>query len=140
MDNPFGEFGKAVHGNRRHQRNLQRPPAQLRAGRYNECRSVVVVSSGDTLSKLLLEQGLDHNDVNVIAKVLKQDAEITTLRAERDKLEFVRPKTDAPVSKIVVIPSPWRQVELTCNESRTREICSLRQVFRQQIVIRSRAS
>lgn len=95
----------------------KRTPAQLRAGRYNECRSVVVVSSGDTLSKLLLEQGLDHNDVNVIAKVLKQDAEITTLRAERDKLEFVRPKTDAPVSKIVVIPSPWRQVELTCNES-----------------------
>lgn len=95
----------------------KRTPAQLRAARYNECKSVVVVSSGDTLSKLLLEQGLNHNDVNIIAKVLKADADITTLRAERDRLEFVRPADDAPVSKIIVVPSPWRQVELTCNSN-----------------------
>ena len=82
-----------------------------------ECRSVVVVTSGDTLSGLLLAQGLTHNDVNAIAGVLKKDAEISTLRADRDKLEFVRPNTDAPVSKILVIPSPWRQVELTCDAS-----------------------
>ncbi len=91
----------------------KRTPAQIHA---NECKSVVMVASGDTLSKLLLEQGLSHNDVNTIAKVLKSDAEISTLRADRDKLEFVRAHDDAPVSKIVVIPSPWRQVELTCNE------------------------
>ena len=91
----------------------KRTPAQINA---NECKSVVMVASGDTLSKLLLEQGLSHNDVNTIAKVLKSDAEISTLRADRDKLEFVRAHDDAPVSKIVVIPSPWRQVELTCNE------------------------
>lgn len=95
----------------------KRTPAQLRVARYNECKSVVVVSSGDTLSKLLLEQGLNHNDVDIIAKVLKADADITTLRAERDRLEFVRPADDAPVSKIIVVPSPWRQVELTCNSN-----------------------
>ena len=80
-----------------------------------ECRSVVVVTSGDTLSGLLLAQGLTHNDVNAIVGVLKKNAEISTLRADRDKLEFVRENDDAPVSKIVVIPSPWRQVELTCD-------------------------
>ena len=95
----------------------KRTPAQMRTAQLNECRSVVMVASGDTLSKLLLDQGLTHNDVNAIAKVLKSDAEISTLRADRDKLEFVRVHDEAPVSKIVVIPSPWRQVELTCNES-----------------------
>lgn len=95
----------------------KRTPAQMRAARLNECKSVVMVASGDTLSKLLLEQGLSHNDVNAVAKVLKADADITTLRADRDKLEFVRENTDSPVSKIVVIPSPWKQVELTCNEA-----------------------
>ena len=93
----------------------KRTPAQMRTARLNECKSVVVVSSGDTLSTLLLEQGLSHNDVNTIAQALKTDAEITTLRADRDKLEFVRTNDEAPVSKIVVIPSPGRQVELTCN-------------------------
>ena len=95
----------------------KRTPAQMRAARLDECKSVVMVTSGDTLSKLLLEQGLSHNDVEAVAKALKADADITTLRAERDRLEFVREKTDAPVSKIVVVPSPWRQVELTCNDA-----------------------
>ncbi len=95
----------------------KRTPAQKRNAALEECKSVVMVASGDTLSGLLLAQGLSHNDVNTIAKVLKSDAEISTLRADRDKLEFVRAKDDAPVSKIIVIPSPWRQVELTCNDS-----------------------
>ncbi len=95
----------------------KRTPAQMRAAQLDECKSVVMVASGDTLSKLLLDQGLNHNDVNAIAKVLKSDAEISTLRADRDKLEFVRANDEAPVSKIIVIPSPWRQVELTCNET-----------------------
>lgn len=80
-----------------------------------ECKSIVMVASGDTLSGLLLAQGLTHNDVNSIAHVLKKDAEISTLRADRDKLEFIRAAESAPVSKIVVVPSPWRQVELTCD-------------------------
>ena len=82
-----------------------------------EHSSVVSVASGDTLSGLLLAQGLTHNDVNEIAGVLKKEAGIAGLRAERDKLEFVRPNGNAPVSKIVVVPSPWRQVNLTCDES-----------------------
>lgn len=80
-------------------------------------KTVVVVANGDTLSGLLLPQGLSHNDVVAIDKVLKSDAKISTLRAERDKLEFIRPDETAPVSKIVVITSPWNQVELTCDDS-----------------------
>lgn len=84
-----------------------------------ECRDVVVVASGDTLSKLLSEQGLGHNEIVTIANILKSDAGISTLRANSDKIEFRREKESAPVSKIVVIPSPWRQVELTCGADRT---------------------
>ena len=69
----------------------------------DECTSVVVVASGDTLSKLLLEQGLTHNDVDAIAKTLKKDGGISTLRADSDKIEFTRPSDNEPVSKIVVI-------------------------------------
>lgn len=79
------------------------------------CKTVVVVSSGDTLSGLLSAQGLSHNQINEIARVLKSGAGITGLRAERDKIEFVRSDDESPVNKIVVIPSPWRQVELTCD-------------------------
>ena len=94
-------------------------PAPVQMNVTNEYRSVVFVSARDTLSKLLLEQGFTHNDVNEIAKVLKKEADISTLRADRDKLEFVRPDDNSPVSKIVVVPSPWRQVELTCDEGGT---------------------
>ncbi len=82
-----------------------------------DCRAVVVVESGDTLSGLLSAQGIGHGDINTIAQILKKDASITSLRADRDKIEFVRPSDDAPVSKIVIIPSPWRQVELSCDDA-----------------------
>lgn len=80
----------------------------------SENREIIMVASGDTLSKLLIDQGLTHNDVNAIARVLKSDAGISTLRAGNDKIEFVRGAENKPVSKIVIIPSPWRQIELTC--------------------------
>lgn len=80
----------------------------------NTCKSVIVVSNGDTLSGLLSKQGLSHNQINEIAAVLKKNG-ISGLRADRDKIEFVRTSHEEPVSKIVVIPSPWRQVELTCD-------------------------
>lgn len=83
----------------------------------SEFKSLVIVESGDTLSKLLIDQGFTNSDVLQIAKVLKSDADITSLRADSDKLEFVRADETAPVSKIVVIPSPWRQIELTCTET-----------------------
>ncbi len=86
-------------------------------GSDSEYKSLVVVESGDTLSKLLLEQGFTNNDVLQIAQVLKSDADITSLRADNDKIEFVRPDETEPVSKIVIIPSPWRQVEVTCTEN-----------------------
>ena len=82
----------------------------------DECKTVVMVASGDTLGKLLAAQGLSHSDITSIANVLKSDAGITTLRADNDKIEFVRPTDSDPVSKIVIVPSPWRQVELTCND------------------------
>lgn len=77
---------------------------------------VVSVAPGDTLSKLLSEQGLGHNDINAIANVLKTDAGINGLRADRDKIEFVRDGENSAVSKITVIPGPWRRVELTCDD------------------------
>ena len=85
----------------------------------SECRTVVVVASGDTLSQLLTAQGIAHGDVNAIAQVLKSDAGISTLRADRDRIEFLRDSVDEPVSKIVIIPSPWRQYELTCDNDGT---------------------
>lgn len=93
----------------------KRTPAS-RSRAADECRTVVMVTSGDTLSQLLTAQGLSHNDVNDIAKALKANAGITTLRADNDKIEFLRDDNDAPVSKIVVVPSPWKQVELTCTD------------------------
>lgn len=82
-----------------------------------ECKTVVVVASGDTLGKILTANGVSAGDVNTIANVLKKDAGISTLRANNDKIEFVRSDETSPVSKIVVIPSPWKQVELTCGEN-----------------------
>ena len=81
----------------------------------NEYKSIVVVASGDTLSKLLTEQGFSNAQVLDIAKVLKNEADITSLRANSDKIEFVRADENAPVSKVVIVPSPWRQIEITCD-------------------------
>jgi murein DD-endopeptidase MepM/ murein hydrolase activator NlpD len=85
-------------------------------GIVEECTAQVSVGPGDTLSKLLTAQGVSHSDVDAIAKILKRDAGISGLRAESDKIIFSRPTDKAPVSKIVLIPSHWRQVELTCAE------------------------
>jgi murein DD-endopeptidase MepM/ murein hydrolase activator NlpD len=81
--------------------------------------TVVEVKSGDSLSKILSAQGINHNDINAIASILKSKAGITGLRADRDKIEIVRESdaTDAPISKIVIVPGPWRRVELTCDEA-----------------------
>ena len=65
-------------------------PRTNKTGNLTINKTVVVVANGDTLSGLLLPQGLSHNDVIAIDKILKSDANISTLRAERDKLEFIR--------------------------------------------------
>lgn len=95
----------------------KRTPSGTRRASDDACTSVVLVASGDTLSKLLLDQGLTHNDVNAVAAALKSNAGISTLRADNDRIEFTRSDDNAPVSKIVVIPSPWKQVELTCDNA-----------------------
>ncbi len=85
----------------------------------DESRDVVAVSTGDTLGGLLMAQGLTHADVNEIAALLKKDADITTLRADKDVFEFIRPCETDPIAKIVLVPSPWRRIELTCNDDNT---------------------
>lgn len=90
-------------------------PHQSNTDMVSECKTVVYVASGDTLSALLAAQGISRADANAIAQMLKSQGGISTLRADRDKIEFLRPDTDSPVSKIVVIPSAWRQVELSCD-------------------------
>ena len=87
------------------------------AAENTTCKTVVVVSAGDTLSGILSKQGLSHSQINEIVALLKKDAGINGLRADRDKIEFVRASDESPVNKIVVIPSPWRQVELTCDDN-----------------------
>jgi len=78
---------------------------------------VVNVMSGDTLSKILAAQGFNGTDINKIADLLKTKAGITGLRADRDKIEFFHEGgLDKPVSKITVMPGPWRRVELTCDD------------------------
>ena len=96
---------------------LHRGGPRINLNEPAECKTMVVVASGDTLGKILIDQGLNNADVNAIADVLKKNAGISTLRANSDKFEFTRPDTDSPVSKIVLIPSPWKQVELTCSEN-----------------------
>ena len=96
---------------------LGRGGSGVKSKEPTECKTMVVVASGDTLGKILIDQGLNNADVNAIADVLKKNAGISTLRADSDKFEFVRTAETEPVSKIVLIPSPWKQVELTCAEN-----------------------
>ncbi len=83
----------------------------------NESKSTVAVSAGDTLSKILTDQGMTVSDVDIIAKTLKSGAGVTSLRADSDKLTFIRPRDDAPIQKIVLVPGPWKQIELTCDDA-----------------------
>ncbi len=96
---------------------LGRGGSRVTSKEPTECKTMVVVASGDTLGKILIDQGLNNADVNAIADALKKNAGISTLRADSDKFEFVRTAETEPVSKIVLIPSPWKQVELTCAEN-----------------------
>lgn len=83
----------------------------------NTKHEVVDVVAGDTLSKILSKYGLSGNDINSIAATLRTNAGVGGLRANRDKIEFVRDGEDGPLSKIVIIPSPWRRIELTCDDA-----------------------
>ncbi|MBO4480257.1 MAG: M23 family metallopeptidase [Alphaproteobacteria bacterium] len=79
--------------------------------------TVVQVAAGDTLSKILADKGFSGADINKIADILKTKANITGLRADKDKIEFTRDGgPDTPITKITLLPGPWRRVELTCDD------------------------
>lgn len=79
-----------------------------------EHHTVIEVKNGDSLSKILGAQGFSITDINVISKNLKKDADFSTLRAGRDKFDFVRPKEGEPISKIVIENGPWNRIEIDC--------------------------
>ena len=79
-----------------------------------EQHMVVEVKSGDTLSKILGAQGFSINEINSISKNLKKDADFSTLRAGRDKFDFVRAREGEPISKIVIENGPWNRIEIDC--------------------------
>lgn len=79
-----------------------------------ETHTIVEVKSGDTLSKILGNNGFSMRDIDMISKNLKKDADFTTLRAGRDKIDFVRPSEDEPISKIVIENGPWNKIEIDC--------------------------
>lgn len=81
-----------------------------------ESHLVVEVQKGDTLSKLLGEQGFSSKEIDVIAKTLKKSANFSTLRPGTNKFDFVRPSENDPVSKIIIVNGPWNRVELSCGE------------------------
>jgi len=81
---------------------------------HPESHTVVEVKSGDTLSKILGEQGFSIRDIDTISKNLKKDAEFSTLRAGRDKFDFIRENENAPISKIVIENGPWNKIEIDC--------------------------
>lgn len=81
-----------------------------------ESHTVIDVKSGDTLSKLMQNNGFSIQDVDAIAKKLKKDAGFSTLRAGRDKIDFVRASETDPISKIIIMNGPWQRVEIDCGE------------------------
>ncbi|MDR1697003.1 MAG: hypothetical protein LBR41_02150, partial [Rickettsiales bacterium] len=74
------------------------------------------VVAGDTLSGILSQHNVSGADINAIADILKKDCGVSSLRANSDKLIVSKPADDAPVSKIVLVSGPWKQVELTCGD------------------------
>ena len=80
----------------------------------HENHTIVEVKSGDTLSKILGNNGFSVRDIDTISKNLKKDADFTTLRAGRDKIDFVRADENAPISKIIIENGPWNRIEIDC--------------------------
>jgi len=81
-----------------------------------ESHTVVEVKSGDTLSRLMQDNGFSIQDVDAISKKLKKDAGFSTLRAGQDKIDFVRASDGEAVSKIIIMSGPWQRVEIDCGE------------------------
>lgn len=71
----------------------------------------IVIKQGDTLTKLLSENGLSATEIDEISKILKKDADVTILRADSDKIVLKKDKENI-IKKIVIIPSNWKHIEL----------------------------
>ncbi len=95
-----------------------------------ESHTVIEVKSGDTLSKILGAQGFSIQDINAISKNLKKDADFTTLRAGRDKFDFVRADENSPISKIVIENGPWNRIEIDCGAPDTTWQCQKIEIAR----------
>ena len=95
-----------------------------------ESHTVVEVKSGDTLSKILGAQGFSIQAINEISKNLKKDADFATLRAGRDKFDFVRESEEAPISKIVIENGPWNKIEIDCGTPDTTWQCQKIEIAR----------
>ena len=94
-----------------------------------ETHTVIEVKPGDTLSKILTDQGFSMRDANAISQNLKKDADFVTLRPGRDKFDFVRPKEGEPISKIVIENGPWNKIEIDCGTPDTWQ-CQKTQIER----------
>jgi len=81
-----------------------------------ESHTVVEVKSGDTLSKILSNEGFSGKDIESISKMLKKEVGLTTLYANKDKVDFIRDDETKPISKIVIIKGPWNRVEIDCGQ------------------------
>lgn len=84
-----------------------------------EQHTVIEVKSGDTLSKILGDKGFSMRDIDTIAKSLKKDADFSTLRAGKDKIDFVQKDENSPISKIIIMNGNWNRIEIGCDEPGT---------------------
>ena len=84
-----------------------------------ESHTLIEVKSGDTLSKILRENGFSGQDVDSISRTLKKEAGFSTLYAGKDKIDFIRPAEGLPISKIMIMSGPWRRIEIDCGEPGT---------------------
>ncbi len=93
-----------------------RPVREAVVPMITETHNVVEIKKGDTLSKLLGGQGFSMREIDNISKTLKKDTGFTTLRAGKDKIDFIRPSENEPVSKIVIMNGPWNRFEIDCGQ------------------------
>ncbi|MCL2758121.1 MAG: peptidoglycan DD-metalloendopeptidase family protein [Alphaproteobacteria bacterium] len=84
-----------------------------RSATYDNFETTVSVQAGDTLARLLSAQGITNSDIHQIAALLRSNHRIRSIRAGSDQLIFVRVAEEAPVHKIILAPSPFRQIQIT---------------------------
>ncbi|MDR3208845.1 MAG: peptidoglycan DD-metalloendopeptidase family protein [Rickettsiales bacterium] len=71
----------------------------------------IAVKNGDTLSSILTPHSLSGYDILEIAKLLKKEAKVRSLKADYDVIKISRPAENEPVGKITIQSGPWRHIE-----------------------------